>query len=97
MDNICERFLILDVGSDVGSDVGLDVGSDVGSDVRSVVRSVVGSDHFGHLGISFLTSLNQQPCEARADFCNCQRIAEKLTIESGQKLPKKYQHLPKDA
>merc|ERR1711894_17096 len=30
----------------------LDHGSDVGSDV--------GSDHFGQLGISFLTSLNQQ-------------------------------------
>ena len=30
----------------------LDPGSDVGSDV--------GLDHFGHLGIPFLTSLNQQ-------------------------------------
>ena len=44
----------------IGSDVGSDVGSDIGSDVRSVVGSVVVSDHFGHLGISFLTSFNQQ-------------------------------------
>ena len=40
--------------------IGLDVGPDVGSDIGSDVRSVVGSDHFGHLGISFLKSLNQQ-------------------------------------
>ena len=37
-----------------------DVGSDIGSDVRSVVELVVRSVHFGHLGISFLTSFNQQ-------------------------------------
>ena len=37
-------------------DLCLDVGSDLGSDVSSYV----GSDHLGHLGISFLTSSNHQ-------------------------------------